>query len=100
MPNHLRLEAVEMVRYLLGAVVSIGLPSTASFGADIEFQYDTKHRCGPHALDPGSPTPLQIRLVNNSGTAWAVGWVAFDFQQTSGSATLTWDDGFDWEPLP
>lgn len=72
----------------------VGCLATVSSAADFELAYDTRHMDGPHWLDKGVPTPLEISLVNNTQVDFPIGGIVFDFSSTG--YPLTWDlDGID-----
>ena len=72
----------------------VGCLATVSSAADFELAYDTGHMNGPHWLDKGVPTPLEISVLNNTQADFPIGGIVFGFSSTG--YPLTWDlDGPD-----
>lgn len=60
-----------------------------------QFEFDTGHLLGPHVLDPGTPTPVQISLTNTGVEAFGISGVVFDFSSPGGLST----GAFVWEAI-
>ena len=75
--------------------------------ADVIIEYDTGHPLGPHFLDLGVETPVEISIRDTSGLEWPLLAVFFDFGNPGGellwdfdgsdNTPFTGDDGFSWE---
>ncbi len=99
-----RLSVLRIV--VLGACLCF--PAAAGAGQiHAALEYDTGHPLGPHVLDVGVETPLQISVRNLTGGPRLIEGVRFGFENPDGH--LSWDltgpdgiaftpdDGFVWE---
>lgn len=79
---------LQISKSCLYAAMILGCWSATTAG-DVILEYDTGHPLGPHVLDIGVETPVQISVTDRTGELWWIAAVLFDFVAPFGG--LTWD---------